>query len=148
MAEAERLELEPATGLAPRPDRRPRMDEPLPVNLVAVDDVRMPAPAGSEVQLDAFYVALLGFERVGPETELNYRAENFTLRFELQERPVEHEDLRPQGIEIPSLAEVEMKLIEGEYEYVRQRGVVLGTETIVMRDPAGNWIELIELRPI
>src|SRR4029453_2652660 len=83
MAEAERLELEPATGLAPRPDRHPRMDqplplnlfgggEPLPVNLVAVEDVRMPAPAGVEVQLDAFYVALLRFERVGSETELNY----------------------------------------------------------------------------
>ena len=142
------MELEPATGIRPTVDRRPRMDEPLPVKLVAVEDVRMPAPAGVEVQLDAFYVDLLGFERIPPETELNYRAENVGLRFELQERPVEHENLRPQGIEIPSLAEAELKLIEGEYEYVRQRGVVLGTETIVMRDPAGNWIELIELRPI
>jgi hypothetical protein len=142
------MELEPSTGIKPALDRRPRMDEPLPVNLVAVDDVRMPAPAGVELELDAFYVGLLGFERVPPETELNYRAENFALRFELQERPVEHENLRPQGIEVPSLAEAELKLIEGEYEYVRQRGVLPGTETIVMRDPAGNWIELIELRPL
>jgi len=148
MADADRLELEPATGLTPSLDRRRRMDEPLPVKLVAVEDVRMPAPAGAEVQLDAFYVGLLQFERAGPETELNYRAENFMLRFEVQERPVEHEDLRPQGIEIPSLAEMELKLIEGEYEYVRQRGVLPGTETIVMRDPAGNWIELVELRSI
>jgi hypothetical protein len=148
MSEVDRLELEPATGLTPRVDRRPRMDEPLPVRLVAVDDVSMPAPAGVELELDAFYVGLLGFERVPPDTELNYRAENVGLRFNLQERPVEHENLRPQGIEVPSLAEAELKLIEGEYEYVRQRGVVLGTETIVMRDPAGNWIELIELRSI
>ena len=118
------------------------------MKLVAVEDVRMPAPAGAEVQLDAFYVGLLGFERMPPETDLNYRAENVALRFDVQEHPVEHEGLRPQGIEVPSLAEAEMKLIDGKYEYVRQRGVVLGTETIVMRDPAGNWIELIELRPI
>ena len=148
MLDRDQLELEPATGLKPRVDRRPRIDEPLPVKLVAVDDVRMPAPAGVEVQLDGFYVDLLGFERMVPETELNYRAENVALRFEVQERPVEHENLRPQGIEVPSLAEAELMLIEGEYEYVRQRGVVLGTETIVMRDPAGNWIELIELRAI
>ncbi len=116
MANVDRLELEPATGLTPRVDRRPRMDEPLPVKLVAVEDVRMPAPAGVEVQLDAFYVDLLGFERMPPETELNYRAENVALRFDMQERPVEHDNLRPQGIEIMSLAEAELKLIEGEYE--------------------------------
>ena len=142
------MELEPATGIRPKIDRRPRMDEPLPIRLVAVDDVHMPAPAGVEVQLDAFYVDLLGFERMPPETELNYRAENVALRFELHERPVEHDNLRPQGIEVLSLAQAELKLIEGEFEYVRQRGVVLGTETIVMRDPARNWIELIELRSI
>ena len=148
MHDAERWELEPETGLRPTIDRRQRMDEPLPVKLVAVEDVRMPAPAGVEVQLDKFYVGLLGFERTPPDTELHYRAENFTLHFELQERPVEHDGLRPQGIEILSLAEMELKLIEGEYEYVRQRGVMPGTETIVMLDPAGNWIELVELRSI
>jgi len=142
------MELEPATGIRPKIDRRPRIDEPLPVKLVAVEDVRMPAPAGAEVQLDAFYVGVLGFERMSPDTELNYLAENAALRFDVQERPVEHDNLRPQGIEVPSLAEAELKLIEGKYEYARERGVVLGTETIVMRDPAGNWIELIELRPI
>lgn len=142
------MELEPSTGIRPTVDRRPRMDEPLPVKLVAVEDVRLPAPAGVEPKLDAFYVGVLGFERVPPETELHYRAENVALRFEVRERPVEHDALRPQGIAIPSLAEAELKLLEGEYEYVRQRGVMPGTETIVLRDPAGNWIELIELRSI
>ena len=148
MSEVERLELEPATGLTPRVDPRPRIDEPLPVKLVAVADVTMPAPAGAEVKLDAFYVGLLEFERVPPETQLNYRAENFTIRFQVHERPVEHENLRPQGIEVQSLADAELKLIEGEYAYVRQRGVLPGSETIVLRDPAGNWIELVELRGI
>lgn len=144
----DRLELEPATGLTPRVDRRQRIDEPLPVNLVAVEDVRLTAPAGVEVKLDAFYIALLGFERMPPATELNYRAENVALRFDVQERPVEHENLRPLEIEVPSLAETELKLIEREHEYVRQRGVLPGTETIVLRDPAGNWIELVERRGV
>lgn len=142
------MELEPASGIQLTVDRRPRMDEPLPVKLVAVEDVRLPARAGVEVQLDAFYVALLGFERLPPERELNYRAENVALSFEPSERPVAHENLRPQGIEVVSLAEAELKLVEGEYEYVRQRGVLPGSEAIVMRDPAGNWIELVELRPL
>ena len=148
MSDVERWELEPATGLRPTADGRRRMDEPLPVKLVAVDDVRLPAPAGVEVQLDAFYVGLLGFERIPPEPELLYRAETFTLRFDVDERPVAHESLRPQGIEVSSLADLELKLIEGEYDYVRQRGVLPGSESIVMRDPAGNWVELVELRAI
>ena len=143
-----RMELEPPTGIQPTIDRRRRIDEPLPVKLVAVNDVTMPAPAGVEVKLEAFYVGLLEFERVPPETLLHYRAENFALRFDVQERPVEHDRLRPQGIEVQSLADAELKLIEGEYPYVRQRGVLPGTETIVLRDPAGNWIELVELRSL
>ncbi len=142
------IELEPSSGLALTLDRRRRIDEPLPVKLVAVRDVRLPAPAGVEVKLDAFYVGLLEFERVPPETALVYRAENVALRFDLEERPIGHESLRPQGIEVQSLADAELKLLEAGYEYARQRGVLPGSETIVLRDPAGNWIELVELRSI
>ncbi len=142
------MELEPSTGIRPAIDRRPRMDEPLPVKLLAVDDVRLPAPAGVEMELNAFYVGVLEFERMPPATELVYRAENFRLCFEVQERPVGRENLRPLGIEIRSLAEAELQLVEREHEYLRQRGVLPGTETIVLRDPAGNWIELVELRSI
>src|SRR5688572_7744007 len=48
-------------------DRRPRMPEPLPVRVLAVEDVRLPATAGLEPQLDDFYVGLFGFERVDVE---------------------------------------------------------------------------------
>src|SRR5688500_8447719 len=58
------MELEPtARPLPPVHDPRPRLLEPLPVRLIAVEDVRLPAPAGVETKLDAFYVVLLGFER-------------------------------------------------------------------------------------
>jgi hypothetical protein len=127
-------------------DRRTRIPEPLPVRLVAVEDVRLPALFGMEEELDAFYSGLLLFERVAGE--LAYRADNFILRFELADRPVVHESLRPLGIEVLSLAETEKKIIDAELEYTRQRGVTPGSETLLLLDPAGNWIEIGGIRLI
>jgi hypothetical protein len=173
----------------------------LPVRLVSVDDVRLPAPAGAERELDAFYVVLLGFEREdvelkrprpraepllggarrgatapplvlglrdreqnsspappgaadpwqapegpeGPEGPV-YRADNFRLRFQTLEPPVVRDGLRAQGIEVPSLAEAEAKLIEAEIEYTWERGLMPGRESLLLQDPAGNWVELVESR--
>jgi hypothetical protein len=125
-------------------DRRPRMPEPLPVRLVAVEDVRLPAPRGVDEQLDALYAGILRFERVAGE--LSYRSENFVLRFELTDRPAVHASLRPQGIEVLRLADVEHMLIEAEIEHTRQRGLMPGQETLLLLDPAGNWIEIGEIR--
>ena len=141
------LELElPEREFKAAPDNRLRMPEPLPVRLIAVEDVRLPAPAGTETLLDDFYVKLLQFERL--ENELSYRADNFVLRFDVIEHPVAHDSLRPTQIEVQSFAEVEQKLIDLEIEYTRQRGVTPGQETLLLLDPAGNWVELIEHRQI
>ena len=172
-------------------DRRARMPEPLPVKVLAVEDVRLPATAGLESQLDDFYVGLLGFERVDvelPRPRLKvepmpgvreegrewptirrgrsglppalfggdrphtlgpvYRAENSRVHFDLVEGLVERESLRPLGVEVPSLAEAEGKLTAAETEYVRQRGVTPGQESLLLTDPAGNWIELVEMRAV
>src|SRR4051794_32163098 len=138
------MELEPGNpDFRPIVDRRVRMPEPLPVKLIAVADVRMPAPAGVEVNLDDFYIAMLGFERAEPLTSLVYRAENFLLHFEVQERPVTHQDMRPQMIEVPSLPDAEHKLMDREIEYIRQKGVSPGRESLLLMDPTGNWVELI-----
>jgi len=141
------LELEQSAGeFRPVLDRRPVVPEPLPVRLVAIADVRLPAPAGVEKALDTFYVKMLGFERIEPLTQLIYRAENFLLTFELQERPVEHDSMRATAIEVPNLADAEQKLIAAELEYTHSRGIAAGHETLVLLDPAGNWIELVENR--
>ena len=109
----ESFELEPSSGFEQVEDRRPRMDEPLPVKLVAVDDVRMICPGGIEEELDAFYVGLWQFQRDVGESGLVYRADNFRLRFAIvTESQFERDSLRPQGIEVMSLAEAEEKLIE------------------------------------
>ncbi len=149
----DRFELEPVEGdFQPKPDNRPRMPEPLPVRLVAVDDVRMLLPAGfDEAALDAFYVTLLGFEKLGPDTleaQPAYRAENFLLRFEVEAAPVERDTLRPQGVEVLSLAEAEQKLIEAEIEYERHRGVTPGQDGLLARDPGGNWVEIVQVRVV
>jgi hypothetical protein len=168
------MELEPSTGTTPAPpDARPRMPEPPPVRLVAVDDVRLQAPSGMERQLDSFYVILLGFEREDVELKRPgpriawapgrarapiifsagvaagpiYRAENFRLRFQTIEPPVPHPSLRPQGIEVPSLNVAESRLTEAQIEYTRERGLVPGQERLLLQDPAGNWVELTESRP-
>ena len=140
------LEPQPATHAAQGgADRRPRIPEPLPVRLIAVEDVRLLSPPGTDEQLDAVYVGMLEFERV--ENELAYRADNFILHFDVQmDRPVPHESLRPQGIEVLSLVTVEKKLVEAEIEYTRQRGLTPGSLTLLFLDPAGNWLEISERR--
>ncbi|HEX8522857.1 MAG TPA: hypothetical protein VF669_11410 [Tepidisphaeraceae bacterium] len=140
------LEEATVTGLSSAEDHRLRIPEPLPVRLVAISDVRLPSRAGVEPALDFFYVGLLGFERIPPFDQLIYRADNYTLRFDVQEAPVVHESLRSLLIEVPSLADATMKLNEGKIGFTRQKSVAPGTESLVMLDPAGNWIELVETR--
>ena len=145
------LENETSAGATPGDaDPRPRLPEPLPVRLVAVEDVRMIAPRGSEDALDAFYVGFLGFDRyAGPgagQGELVFRAENFLLRFHFVGGPIVHQSLRPQGVEVLDLPELEKRFIEAELEYERLRGTTPGRETLLLLDPAGNWVEIGEIR--
>jgi hypothetical protein len=141
--------LDQATGgFRPVEDRRRRIPEPLPVKLVTVEDARLICGAGLEVQLDEFYVGLLGFERIGPEDGIVYRAENFNLRFDVLEPPVRRETLRTLGVEMLSLAAAQEQLIAREIEHTRQKGLAPGQESILLMDPAGNWIELTESRAI
>ena len=129
-------------------DRRPRVPEPLPVRLVTIDDARLPAAAGLERDLDAFYVGILGFERAESPDTIVYRSDNFFLRFDVREPPVQRTDMRPLGVEVPSIAELEPKLLQAAIEYERRRGLLPGEELIVLTDPAGNWIEIADIKPV
>jgi hypothetical protein len=145
----EPLELEPSSGIETARDQRARMDEPPPVRLIAVDDVRLPAPPGREAELDAFYVGLWEFQRDTSQPGLTYRAENFRLRFQISSSElIARETLRPQGIAVNSLIAAERKLIDLEMEYIQQLSLTPGQESLLLQDPAGNWIELFESRPI
>ena len=56
--------------------------------------------------------------------------------------------MRPLGVEVISLGETEKKLIALEMEYVRQRGTTPGLDSLLVLDPAGNWVEIVEYRPV
>src|SRR5437016_9710878 len=129
------MELEAGNpDFVPIIDRRTKMDQPLPVKLVTVEDARLSAPAGLEKALDALYIGLLQFERMAGEG-LVYRADNFDLHIDIVETPVKREDMRALGIEVKSLAEAEHKLLDAEIEYVRQKGTTPGMESILLNDP-------------
>jgi len=123
-------------------DTRPHMPEPPPVSLVAVGDVEMPAVAGIERKLDGFYVGLLGFERDPDTQNIVYRADNFRLRFQIQECLPERDLLRPVGIAIEDYGQMLQKLNDREIAFTVEKGLTPGQETLLLRDPAGNWIEL------
>lgn len=147
----EPLELEPAqsSGFKPIIDRRIHIPEPLPVRLIAVQDMRLIAWAGVERELDAFYAGVLGFAREQSEQDYIYRADNFLLIFTVLEPPIHRPDYRSVGIEVAQpLAEVEKKLVALEMEYTRRRGLVPGNDLLVLTDPAGNWVEISEQRTI
>jgi hypothetical protein len=143
------MELEPSPGhFEPVFDRRPLIPEPLPVRLVAIEDVELPAACGLERDLLEFYVDLLGFEREGGAEALVLRAENVKLRFAVSEPPLERESLRILGIEVDSLARVEPILVEREIPFTRERALNPGQELLVLRDPAGNWISISQVQPL
>jgi hypothetical protein len=143
------LELEKSsTNLEPQDDKRPRIEEPLPVRLVAVEDCLLPAVAGLECDLDNFYGDLLGFERDqnADGDEIVYRADNFRLRFEVLERKMPRDGYRPLGIQVPSLPTLVQRLDEARIDFVRQRGLEVGSESILLSDPVGNLLEISESR--
>lgn len=142
------MELEPSAHVVlPAADHRPLIPEPLPVRLLTVDDATLHAAAGLEVQLDEFYVGLLKFEREESDEPI-YRADNFRLRFSITETFPERDNLRPLLIEVPRLSDLEHAIIDRKLDYTRQRGVTLGEERLILQDPAGNWVEIVEFRGI
>lgn len=144
-----RIELEPSgiPDFRVDADRRPRLEDPLQVKLVAVNDVWLTMPAGLETRMDAFYVRLLGFQR-DPEEGVVYRTDNFRLRMQVVERPDTREHYRHLGVEVLNLAELEHRLIDAEVEYTKMKGLLPGSESLVLQDPAGNWLEVVEAVPL
>jgi hypothetical protein len=144
------MELEQFQGILVQPpaDYRPRLEAPPPVRLLTVADTVLPAAAGLERALDGFYVELLKFVRDAVVERIVYRAENFRLSFEIVECPSPPPDFRPVKIEVPLLRDFELALIEREIDYTRHKGLLPGQVSITLLDPAGNWVEVSESRPL
>ncbi|HEY7089157.1 MAG TPA: hypothetical protein VH518_13765 [Tepidisphaeraceae bacterium] len=116
---------------------------------MAIDDLHVPAAAGLEIQLDEFYVSLLRFDREdAPRGQIIYKAENFRLCFDVLEPPIDRQDFRPIGIEVPSLTILQQQLIDREIEFQWLRGLSVARETLLLQDPAGNWVAITERREV
>ncbi|HEY1687140.1 MAG TPA: hypothetical protein VGG19_20435 [Tepidisphaeraceae bacterium] len=139
---------EPSHRVRKNKDRRPRMEEPPPVSLVAVADVVLPATCGLEHLLDDFYLGIFEFQREEEGKDFCYRADNFALRFTWHEGLVQRDSLRPLGIEIASLDELARKLTDHEIEFQYERGLAPGSQSILLLDPAGNTLQVYERRII
>jgi hypothetical protein len=151
LQDAQPVELAEPTGFTrAAPDHRPLMPEPPPVRILAVEDVRLPAAAGLEKRLDAFYVVLLEFERepTADAGSIVYRAENIRLRFDVVETQPPRQDYRTVVVEVRSLADAEFRLIELELEYERTRGLTPGEESLFVRDPAGHCVSIVQRREL
>lgn len=75
-----------------------------------------------------------------------YRAENRRISFQVLEPLIERDGLRPLGIEVPSLTSIMLKLDRLEIEYTQQRGLYPGQHSVLLQDPAGNWLSISESR--
>jgi len=132
---------EPSTTFDPPKDPRPKMPEPPVVRVEAIEDVRLPIVAGLEADLVSFYVELLKFERLDVDTSgLVLKAENVRVVFTVGEGSPHRQDLRPMIVMVPHFAELVKMLDAREIPYEWQRGIVPGTDTLLVRDPAGNWV--------
>ena len=142
------MELEkPSFDFIPKIDRRPTIPEPPPVRVIAVDGVSLAATAKEATKLDAFYVGLLKFERDEKDAGFVYKAENVRLRFAIEESPPKDE-MRVLGIEVPSLRDLELLLVDRQLEFIKEAGLFVGQTTFLLQDPAGQWLRLGEVRRI
>ncbi len=147
-ARSEKIRLEDSSSSVPKAqhDSRPRIEEPPPVRLVAIDDCQLWAVAGLERELDAFYVGLLNFERQPAENEIIYRAENLRVRVGVLECPLSREDYRPLALAVESLGALVGRLNEAKIEFVHHYGLTPGQDNLLVSDPAGNPVEITETR--
>jgi len=148
MSGPDSIPLEPTAAVAEpsAQDKRPKMPEPLPVRLIAVADVALPAQTDLEKEMDRLYLDVLGFQRDRAGNALIYQADNFRLILMPIEGLICRVNYRPAQIEVPSLAELEAKLIDYEIEYMPLRGLLPGSEALLVMDPSGNYLEITDRR--
>lgn len=126
-----------------RKDRRPKMEEPPPVMLEAVDDVQLPKPVKRD-QLVLLYTGILEFTEI-PES-FAFKASNFAVHFRSEAK--DDRNYRPVRVVVPSISATEARLIEHEIIYERQKGITPGDEVLVLQDADGNWLEIRERREL
>ncbi len=114
----------------------------------AVRDVHLPYITGSEELLDGFYLGLLRFERKAADFPPAYEAENVAIRFVRHDTRPDRHDVRPVGIVSDDYLDSVERLRDAEVEVEEVKGLVAGSDGLLLRDPAGNWLTLAPRREI
>jgi hypothetical protein len=149
-----------AQPFQPVNDTRLRMYEPPVVRLISIDDVTLHATPATAPLLDFFYIQLLGFERhaddlnhtennpKNPVTQIIYRAEKNSVIFDIVNVVLPRDDYRPVQVATPLFDLFVRQITELEMPFEWQKGVAPGLETVLLKDPAGNWMLVEPIRAI
>ncbi len=121
------------------------LPEPPPVWVEAVTDVQLPMTAGLEVELDAFYTQLLPFVRSDGDPP-RYEAENVAIGFVVHETPPDRGHARPTMMKLRHFVSFVTRLQEDQVPFDAIRGIGPGDDAVLLRDPAGNWLQIFDWR--
>ncbi len=117
--------------------------------LLAIDHVRLLASPETVESLDLFYVEQIGFERLrSPEPELiiyrGYPRSGPRLQIRLVDDPGQERGRRQAVIQVASLAGLIELLDEERRNYSLVQGFSYYERRLLLEDPAGNRVELVE----
>ena len=57
-----------------------------------------------------------------------------------------HSDFGGEVERVLKMADGVLLIIDAQREYIRQKGLIAGLESLLLRDPGGNWVEISESR--
>jgi hypothetical protein len=132
-----------ALSEAAEADDRPMLDEPPPVKVLAVRDVELQAADDELPAVAAFYAGLLGLKPLDART---FGSATVDLRLVPPEG--ERDSLKPLGLQAQHYKQIVERLQMDEVDFEIVRGLVAGGDTILLRDPAGNWVGIGEWREV
>ncbi len=126
--------------------------------LLAVDEVHLPAGDVPRAALRDFYEKILGLTFIPPESAAAENALHFAYlrRRVILERPTAHHthpasavspEPRRLGLLIRDFSDTLLRLRDRNIPYELLHTDAGLTRTAILKDPAGNWIHLIETRP-
>lgn len=116
----------------------------------AVRELRIDIPHDLRERVRMFYVQLIGLPEWPPARQIPggwcagrpRRGVYFVYRHDVRADPLR----RRMTIDVPCLDSVELRLREAAYPHLRERGLGLSDQRILVNDPAGYLVEVRELR--
>jgi hypothetical protein len=130
----------------------PERTQPLPAEIVAVREVRIPVPPEKEAAVREFYASVFYLnEWPEPHRPLGGFGAGRPRRgiFFIHDHNPQVDPNRPRlHLLVPSLSELAARLDEREWPYSLWHGIGLNGDTLHVADPVGHLIEVRQSCPI